>query len=181
MPSPGEEFVGEYLRHICECEFIQYNLQTRHTQGEIDVVGINLQHRKLFVCEVAVHLATGLQYTNNKRPNNVEKLTDKFIKGVDFARSDFPSFEHCFMLWSPIVKRKKNPIYDQLGHLEEIQRRLLAKRGVEMECYINSRFKAALDRLRVHAASTTASLASPITRLLQIQEHLALHLEKADR
>ncbi len=42
MQNPGEEFVGEYLRHIRGCEFVQYNLQTTDVQGEIDVIGINM-------------------------------------------------------------------------------------------------------------------------------------------
>ena len=40
MQTPGEELVGEYLRHIRGCEFVQYNLQTSEVQGEIDVIGL---------------------------------------------------------------------------------------------------------------------------------------------
>ena len=57
----GEQLVSSYLRYIRKCDFIQTNLYTVDVQGEIDVVGINLAERKVYVCEVAIHLTTGLQ------------------------------------------------------------------------------------------------------------------------
>ncbi len=51
-------------------------------QGEIDVVGINLKSSKIYVCEVAVHLPTGLHYVKDKQPNNVDKLTENFSKDL---------------------------------------------------------------------------------------------------
>ena len=75
MINVGEQIVSSYLKYVRGCEFIQTNLYTVETQGEIDVVGIDLDKRKLYVCEVAIHLSTGLQYTKDKRPNNVNKLT----------------------------------------------------------------------------------------------------------
>jgi hypothetical protein len=36
-----------------------------------------LKKRKVYICEVAIHLSTGLRYVKNKRPNNVGKLTEK--------------------------------------------------------------------------------------------------------
>ena len=41
MEDPGEQLVGEYLRAVKNCDFIEYNLQTKFVQGEIDVVGID--------------------------------------------------------------------------------------------------------------------------------------------
>jgi hypothetical protein len=38
MENPGEELVGSYLRAILECSFVEYNLSTHFTQGEIDVL-----------------------------------------------------------------------------------------------------------------------------------------------
>ena len=57
----GEEICGEWLRHIKGCDFVQYNVQTHDAQGEIDVIGINLDERIVYACEVAIHLITGLQ------------------------------------------------------------------------------------------------------------------------
>ena len=56
----GEQLVSSYLRYIRKCDFIQTNLYTVGVQGKIDVVGIDLPERKVYVCEVAIHLTTGL-------------------------------------------------------------------------------------------------------------------------
>jgi len=45
MQNIGEEIVGDWLKLCCGCEFVEYNLQTPDTQGEIDVVGINVKKK----------------------------------------------------------------------------------------------------------------------------------------
>ncbi len=96
----GEEITSAYLQNIKGCEFIQRNLYTPDVQGEIDVVGIDLESRSIYVCEVALHLVTGLQYVKDSQPNNVDKLTDKFSKDIEYARKYFPDYEQHFMLWT---------------------------------------------------------------------------------
>lgn len=59
MINVGEQLVASYLQYIRGCEFIQTNVYTVDTQGEIDVVGINLKERKVYVAEVAIHLTSG--------------------------------------------------------------------------------------------------------------------------
>jgi len=61
MINLGEELVAAYLENIKGCEFIQQNLYTPDVQGEIDVVGIDLETKSIYVCEVAIHLTTGLR------------------------------------------------------------------------------------------------------------------------
>ena len=39
MENPGEHLVGQYLRTMKKCDFVEYNLRTIFVQGEIDVVG----------------------------------------------------------------------------------------------------------------------------------------------
>ena len=97
----GEEIVAAYLQYIKGCEFIQQNLYTPDVQGEIDVVGIDLETKTIYVCEVAIHLATGLYYV----PSNVIKLTEKFSKDIEYANKYFPDYTRQFMLWSPIVRK----------------------------------------------------------------------------
>ncbi|WP_279147231.1 hypothetical protein [Photobacterium carnosum] len=46
MQNPGEELVGEYLKHILGCDFVEYNLYTPNIQGEIDVVASILRLKK---------------------------------------------------------------------------------------------------------------------------------------
>jgi hypothetical protein len=73
MLNVGEQLVSPYLRCIRRCDFIQTNLYTVEAHGEIDVVGINLKEKQVYICEVAIHLTTGLQYVKDKRPNSTDR------------------------------------------------------------------------------------------------------------
>src|SRR4051794_8520536 len=103
----GEEICGEWLRHVRKCEFVQYNLKTPRVQGEIDVIGINLVEKVVFVCEVAIHLITGLQYVKAKQHDNAPRLIAKFRKDIAYARETFEGYQHVFMFWSPVVKNQR--------------------------------------------------------------------------
>ena len=178
----GEQLVSSYLRYIRKCDFIQTNLYTVDGHGEIDVVGINLKEKKVYVCEVAIHLTTGLQYVKDKRPNNVNKLVEKFTRDIAYARQYLADYSHEFMLWSPIVKdRKGNPQYNQVGHLAEVKRQLREACGVELTCVVNDEFASALKTLRTYAGGETAELQCPLMRLLQIVELLARHVSRVGR
>lgn len=178
----GEQLVSSYLRYIRKCDFIQTNLYTVEVQGEIDVVAINLKERMVYVCEVAIHLTTGLQYVKERRPNNVNKLVEKFSRDIDYARTYLGDYEHRFMLWSPIVKEKPgNAVYNQVGHLEEVRRQILVSHGVELECVVNDSFHEALIELRAYAGKQTSELQCPLMRLLQIEELLGRHVNRGVR
>ncbi|MDM0119013.1 hypothetical protein [Variovorax arabinosiphilus] len=178
----GEQLVSSYLRYIRKCDFIQTNLYTVGVQGEIDVVAINLKERKVYVCEVAVHLTTGLQYVRDKRPNNVKKLVEKFVRDIDYARQYLADYEHHFMLWSPVVKDSQGKAeYNQLGHLEEVQRQLNDTMGVRLEVVINEKFASALHELRTFAGKQSSELQCPLMRLLQIEELLGRHMKRGIR
>ena len=174
----GEQLVSSYLRYVRECDFIQTNLYT-DSQGEIDVVGINLSQRKVYVCEVAIHLTTGLQYVKDKRPNNINKLIDKFSRDIAYARKYLADYEHEFMLWSPVVKDSKgDPLYNQIAHLGEVRRRIAGMFDVELKCVVNEAFSDALRELRLYAGRQTAELQCPLMRLLQIEELLGRHVSR---
>ncbi len=175
----GEQLVSSYLRYIKGCDFIQTNLYTLDRQGEIDVVGIDLKHKKVYICEVAIHLSTGLQYTKDKRPNNVAKLVEKFGRDIEYARKYLGEYSHEYMLWSPIVRdNASNPTYDQSGHLELVCSQLRQKWQVELQCVVNADFDAALKAMRRFAGTQSAELKCPMMRLLQIEELLGRHVNK---
>jgi len=175
----GEQLVSSYLRYIRKCDFIQTNLYTVDVQGEIDVVGINLKERKVYVCEVAIHLTTGLQYVKDRRPNNVNKLVEKFTRDIAYARKYLGDYEHHFMLWSPIVKDSKgDPLYNQVGHLAEVRRQVFEAEQVEVECVVNAAFRDAMAEMRKYAGGQTSELQCPLMRLLQIEELLGRHVGK---
>lgn len=122
MYNPGEEIVGEYLKLIKNCDFVEYNLYTPDIQGKIDVVGINAKEKTLYVCEVATHLITGLQYTKSNRPDNLERFCKKFRKNIPYARKYFPDFKHHFMIWSPVVNSSRDGAKNnQLKSIVEIK------------------------------------------------------------
>ncbi len=179
MQNLGEEITGEYLKVVKNCEFIEYNLYTPDVQGEIDVVGIDIKNKKLYVCEVATHLVTGLQYVNNATPDNVNRFLKKFRKNIPYAKKYFPGFEKHFMLWSPIVKNQGiNAIHNQLNDVNEIKAILKKEFSYDLELIINHEYNECLKKLREYARKETKELKSPVLRLMQIEEKLSKHLTK---
>lgn len=179
MINVGEQLVASYFRYIRGCEFIQTNVYTVDAQGEIDVVGINLKERKVYVAEVAIHLTLGLQYVKDKRPNNVAKLTEKFSRDIEYAERYFTDYDRHYMLWSPIVKGgRKAAQYNQISHLSEIGSNIQVKYGVDVEFVINDRFQQCLAEMRAYAKSESAEIKCPVMRMMQIEEWLGKHVSK---
>ena len=181
MQNLGEEITGEYLKIVLGCDFVEYNLYTPDTQGEIDVVGINAKDKIVYVCEVATHLITGLQYVKNKQPENVARFLRKFRKNIDYAKKYFSDYEMHFMLWSPIVKNQSpKSKHNQLRDIKEIQEKIHKEYGVSIEAVINHKYANCLKQLREYAAKETKELKSPVLRLMQIEEKLNKHVSKLD-
>ncbi len=179
MINVGEQLVSSYLRHILDCDFIETNLYTLETQGEIDVIGLNQKTEDVYVCEVTIHLTIGLMYVKNNRTNNVEKLTEKFSRDIEYARKYLDKYKQHFMLWSPIVKKTKGKLENnQIHHLKEIKANIKAQYGVEIECIVNERFDECLRELRDYAKKQTKALQCPLMRLMQIEEYLSKHIAK---
>ena len=176
----GEEICGEWLRHVEECEFIQYNLKTPDVQGEIDVIGLNMKTRTVYACEVAIHLTTGLQYVKDNQPDNVPRLTAKFRKDVAYVRSNFEGYCQRFMFWSPVVRNQKaGAKHNQLAHAAEIAKIIESEFQVKIELTINWKFDEALKALRKKAGEMSKELNSSVMRYLQIEERLKSHLGSA--
>jgi hypothetical protein len=174
----GEEIVMGYLQYVKKCDFVQSNLYTPDIQGEIDVVGIDINNKKIYVCEVAVHLITGLQYVKKKRPDNVNKLVDKFSKDIEYAGKYFPEYETIAMLWSPIVKNTKvSAKNNQVNDVTEIKKVIQEKYNIELQTIINEKFMSCLEELREYAITDTKDIKSPVVRLMQIEEYLEKHLK----
>ena len=181
MINLGEELVSSYLEYIKECEFIQKNLYTPDVQGEIDVVGINLKSKSVYICEVAIHLTTGLRYVKDKQPNNVNKLTDKFSKDIEYGNKYFSDYEKHYMLWSPIIKQSKDTAkHNQVKDLIEIQKNITKKYKVNIEFIVNEKFLNCVNELHEYARHETKELKSPVLRLMQIEEYLKNHVNKQD-
>jgi hypothetical protein len=178
----GEEIVAAYLQYIKGCEFIQQNLYTTDVQGEIDVVGIDLESKTIYVCEVAVHLITGIQYVKGNQPNNLNKITEKFSRDIEYTQKYFRDYTQHFMLWSPIVKVSSGSAkYNQMVDIEKITENIRAEYGVTLECIINDKFAHCLMELREYAGRETKELKSPVLRFMQVEEYLKKHLDKISK
>lgn len=182
----GEEITGLYLQIERQCDFVQYNLYTPDVQGEIDVVAINFRDKTVYICEVAVHLVTGLQYVKNAQPETLERLVRKFKKDIDYGKKAFLNYTQVYMLWSPIVKASApNAKYDQMKAVNEVRTRIREECGVEIELVINEKYEECLQKLREYASKKTEELKSPVLRLFQIEallgKHLKLKRKKAEK
>lgn len=182
MQNLGEEITGQYLKISKDCDFVEYNLYTTEVRGEIDVVGINAKDKKVYICEVAIHLVTGLQYNTKgetgTKPDNVNRFLKKFAKNIEYAEKYFKEYEKTFMLWSPIVKNQSvNAKHNQMDDVLEIQSEIKNRYGHNLELVINEKYQECLDQLREHARKETKELKSPVLRTMQIEEKLKKHLE----
>jgi hypothetical protein len=60
-----------------------------------------------------------LQYTKGNQPNNVDKITEKFAKDIEYTDKYFPEYVKHFMLWSPIVRVSGDKAkFNQMAGLE---------------------------------------------------------------
>lgn len=177
--NTGEELVSSYLRYICGCEFIQKNLYTVDTQGEIDVVGINLIDKSVYICEVAIHLITGLQYTKGTAPNNVQKLTEKLNRDIEYANKYFSGYKMHVMLWTPIIKNSKDGSkHSQSRDIEDIRINIKRQHDIEVDFIINEKFLSCINEMRSFARKETSELKCPVMRFMQIEERLIKHVAR---
>jgi len=186
VQNVGEELAGEYLRWIENCDFVTYNVYTQDTQGEIDVVGINTKTKQVYICEVATHLETGLQYVKDKHADNVDKLTRKFAKGIEYARKYLKEFTDVapltVMLWTPIVRdQREGSKNNQLRDVQEIIKRVQQEYQVTLRAIYNESYQECLGKLREKAFELTEECKSPVMRFLQIESKLDRHVVKMRR
>lgn len=174
----GEQLVADYLQHVEECQFVGQNLPTSGEQGEIDVIGVDIENKKIYMCEVAIHLETGLQYTKDRHPNNINKFIEKFRRCSNYANDYWKGYTHIYMLWSPIVKSpQKSSAHSQVKDVEEIVSQL-EQENIKVTPIINQDFMKCIEELKNHAANTTTELKSPIMRYMQLESKLERHINK---
>jgi hypothetical protein len=180
MENPGERLVGDYLRHVKGCDFVDFNVSTTATQGEIDVVGVSLATKLAYICEVVTHLTTGIQYVKNSRPDTSDRLIKQFIKDIQYGSKFSADYTVRYMLWSPVVRRSLGkPEYDQFAHLKRVEEEVKSKTGIEIVLVINKAYVEAIDALRAFARDETKELKSPVMRFLQIEEWARKNLNRA--
>ena len=180
MENPGEQIVGEYLKWIKRCDFVSYNTPTQDEQGEIDVIGINIAEKKVYVCEVATHMQTGINYVNpkSKESDNVNRFIKKFSKDIQYAKTRFPSYDKHFMLWTPLVKiNKEGSKANQHKDIEDILRSIRSSQGAEIEVVSNRKYYDCIQELRAFAKKETKDMKNPIMKFCQIEEKLKKYMD----
>lgn len=181
MPNLGEEICGEYLQHILNCEFLSYNVINPDTQGETDVIGIRLQDKTVYVCEVAVHTG-GLQYVTGKRPDDFNRLKGKLDKDIQYAKKYFSDYKVIPMIWSPIVKMSGiKAKYNALKELERVQTYIKDEYSLDLQLIINASFKEAIEKLKNHSESKSSEFKSNVMRMFQIERRLEKHIANISR
>lgn len=177
METVSEEICGEYLKEVLKCDFVEYNIRTTLSQGEIDVVGVRISDKTVYLCEVAAHIH-GLGYSRNGKSADYEIFKMKFLKNLEYAKDKLPDFENIkLMIWSPIVKISGDKAnYCVYKELIRLQKDIKEEKGHEIDLVINEHFESKLKELRQIASKQTTNFASRILRYLQIEEFLDKHL-----
>lgn len=140
-----------------------YNCHLEEEQGEIDVIALDPQKKKVYLCEVANHLR-GLVYGNGTK-DTLRRVEQKIWRAFHFAEHNFPDWQGVFMLWSPVVSRA---VADSLEELASS----FSFSGFAVEFIINKAYTARVNLLREAARKDLKVTDEPAFRLLQILEHL---------
>lgn len=161
MINVGEELVGAYLKFFYNCDFVNYNtnIKIQKQKGEIDVIGINTKDKKIYLCEVAIHLK-GLQYASNPQ-QNAQKIYDKFIRAKKYVDLNYSGYNYYFQLWSPLVHKAK------IDAIKKCMKDLNSK-CINLELVINDKFIEAIEKIKKYVQSISAALSTPSLRTLQI-------------
>ena len=88
MPTEtGEYLVGAYLKLIEECHFVDYNVRPPGGKleglNELDVIGINLDTKTAYLCEVMTHVR-GLLYGRGN-DGTIKRVREKYEKQQAYA------------------------------------------------------------------------------------------------
>lgn len=182
MQNIGEEIAGEYLRVKKGCDFIQYNIHTEETQGEIDVIGINLNTKPhtVYICEVATH-TNNLQYVKNRRPDTENRLRTKFKKDIAYANKHFEGYDKVFMFWSPIIRTSgPDAKYCAQRAVDKFKSEL--EKIAQIEIISNQKYLDCIKELKEYAANKSSDLSnSAVLRFLQIEAFLENHVAKLEK
>lgn len=160
----GESLVGAYLRYGEECDFVVYGTRTEE-QGEIDVIGFQVEHRRVLICEVATHL-DGLLYGSRGTAGTLERVRKKVERGVAFGDRMFAGQERRFEWWSP----KAGP--SLVAGFEALAAELSGS-DTSVDFVVNEEYAKRVGVLFEKARRGTKATPEPFFRTLQILTHLS--------
>lgn len=162
MLDIGESLVGSYLRYIENCDFVHYETYDEG-QGELDVLGMRIPDKRVWLCEVAIHL-DGLEYGKGYEGSR-DKVQQKIDRAEVLAQRLFSEQQATYEFWTPRVPK------GLAAMLTELEQSYTA-RGLDVSMVMNERFTDRINVLRERAARNMKATAEPAYRLLQILAHL---------
>lgn len=162
MLDIGESLVGSYLRYVEDCDFVHYETYGE-SQGELDVVGMRLADKRVWLCEVAIHLG-GLEYGQGYAGSR-DKVRQKIDRAEMIAQRLFTDQQATYEFWSLRVPKRLASMLKDL----EVE---FASRGLDVAFIINEKFAERIHKLRDRAAQDMKSTAEPAYRLLQVLTQL---------
>lgn len=156
----GEELVGAYLTECLECDHVLYNVRApgggSAGQNEIDVIGLDFEAKRVYLCEVATNIRG---YAPKGRAKGVAQVRRKLQWQRRYAREHLKGFPHrIFMFWSPHISSRTTR--DRLSHIKRLK------------LVIESDYTRRVGQLRDKAKGTAKTTGNSAFRMLQILEHL---------
>lgn len=109
-------------------------------QAEIDILGINLFEKKMYVMDIAYH-EDGLNYKNEDR--TIKSFKKKLLRSYLLLRSYFPEdYKYEIIFASPKVRPKLNKeLEDATEVLNDLRDDVLSKGAVVFKYIANDKFK----------------------------------------
>jgi hypothetical protein len=160
MIDIGEDLVGAYLSKVVGCPVVQFNVRTGTAQGEIDVVGLQLNANRVaevWLCEVSTH-TSGL---GGYKGDAAGKIRQKIASVKAYADATYPGVTRHIEVWSPKVRPA------MLLKLQDVW-----TEHEDVELVANEDYGARVAALADLAHKTSAYSDSPSFRLLQILTRL---------
>lgn len=162
----GEYAVGAYLKHIIECDVVDYKVKDQSgglkSLPEIDVIGFKLQRQKhekpiAYLCEVKTHIKGLAKKAGEK--DRVAQVLSQFTNMESYARKNLGLFDVKYMFWAPKVTHAEL--------INEINRNY----SRDMQ-FINSEYSKAIRELIEFSHENPRITDNPFVRSLQIITHL---------
>lgn len=175
------------MHYIVGCDFIKYDTpvkfewRSKKFRGEIDVIGLDSRNNTIYICEVATHTG-GLQYTKDNRPNNINKIIDKFERAIGYFEIKYKGiYKGEFQFWCPILRNSKaGSLHNQVKDIEEIKKTVRNKWQIELNVISDARYMQCIYQLRDVARREKGHIKTPVMRFMQIEENSARRLKRRE-
>lgn len=157
----GEYIIGAYLKLILKCDVVDYNVKivSGGLKGlsELDVIGLNFEENKAYLCEVTTHL-NGLAIGSNAK-DTIKKITEKHAHQIAYGDEFLGKFKNKeYRYFSPRV-----PVGKITEGLKKIE---------TLEVIVNEDYTKVIRELEELAKEKTNDVGNPFFRMLQIMNQL---------